>query len=118
MVRSHIARHIAARGLVASQGIFHRSELNSFNLADDLIEPYRAAVDEYILSHVAPFHVGEDDANLTSKDRREIIDVLNYNISINDKKYSIKHAVERNVESFIQCIDQDSSDYLVLPKLK
>ena len=118
MVRSHIARLIAARGLVASQGIFHRSELNSFNLADDLIEPYRAAVDEYILSHVAPFHVGEDDANLTSKDRREIIDVLNYNISINDKKYSIKHAVERNVESFIQCIDQDSSDYLVLPKLK
>ena len=118
MVRSHIARHIAARGLVASQGIFHRSELNSFNLADDLIEPYRAAVDEYILSHVAPFHVGEDDANLTSKDRREIIDVLNYNISINDKKYSIKHAVERNVESFIQCIEQDSSDYLVLPKLK
>ena len=118
MVRSHIARHIAARGLVASQGIFHRSELNSFNLADDLIEPYRAAVDEYILSHVAPFHVGEDDANLTSKDRREIIDVLNYNISINDKKYSIKHAVERNVESFIQCIDQDSSDYSVLPKLK
>ena len=118
MVRSHIARHIAARGLVASQGIFHRSELNSFNLADDLIEPYRAAVDEYILSHVAPFHVGEDDANLTSEDRREIIDVLNYNISINDKKYSIKHAVERNVESFIQCIDQDSSDYLVLPKLK
>ena len=118
MVRSHIARHIAARGLVASQGIFHRSELNSFNLADDLIEPYRAAVDEYILSHVAPFHVGEDDANLTSKDRREIIDVLNYNISINDKKYSIKHAVERNVESFVQCIDQDSSDYLVLPKLK
>ena len=118
MVRSHIARHIAARGLVASQGIFHRSELNSFNLADDLIEPYRAAVDEYILSHVAPFHVGEDDANLTSKDRREIIDVLNYNISINDKKYSIKHAVERNVESFIQCIYQDISDYLVLPKLK
>ena len=118
MVRSHIARHIAARGLVASQGIFHRSELNSFNLADDLIEPYRAAVDEYILSHVAPFHVGEDDANLTSKDRREIIDVLNYNISINDKKYSIKHAIERTVESFVQCIDQDSSDYLVLPKLK
>ena len=26
MVRSHIARHIAARGLVASQGIFHHSE--------------------------------------------------------------------------------------------
>ena len=118
MVRSHIARHIAARGLVASQGIFHRSELNSFNLADDLIEPYRAAVDEYILSHVAPFHVGENDANLTSKDRREIIDVLNYDVSINDKKYSIKHAIERTVESFVQCIDQDSSDYLVLPKLK
>ena len=57
MVRSHIARHIAARGLVASQGLFHHNELNSFNLADDLIEPYRATVDLYIFEKVAPLHV-------------------------------------------------------------
>ena len=92
MVRSHIARHIAARGLVASQGIFHHSELNSFNLADDIIEPFRPVVDEYILSNIAPFHIGEQDASLTKSDRQNIIDILNYSVIINSRKYSIKQA--------------------------
>ena len=117
MVRSHIARHIAARGLVASQGLFHRSELNSFNLADDIIEPYRAAVDDYILSHIAPFHVGEPDASLTKYDRQRIVDVLNSTVGIQGKKYTIKHAIEQTVDSFVQAIEQDSTSVLILPNI-
>lgn len=117
MVRSHIARHIAARGLIASQGVFHRSELNSFNLADDLIEPYRAIVDEYVLSHVAPFHIGDQDASLTLADRQKIVDILNYSVIIESKKFTIKHAVERTIESFAQAIEADSIDPLTLPEI-
>lgn len=117
MVRSHIARHIAARGLVASQGIFHHSELNSFNLADDIIEPFRPVVDEYILSNIAPFHIGEQDASLTKSDRQNIIDILNYSVIINSRKYSIKHAVERTIESFVQAIETREASDLSLPSL-
>ena len=117
MVRSHIARHIAARGLVASQGIFHHNELNSFNLADDLIEPYRAAVDLYVLEKVAPLHVGDRDASLTKHDRQLIIDILNYYVIMSDKKFMIKHAVERTVESFIECIEVKEARKLLLPKI-
>lgn len=117
MVRSHIARHIAARGLVASQGIFHHNELNSFNLADDLIEPYRAAVDLYVLEKVAPLHVGDCDASLTKHDRQLIIDILNYYVIMNNKKFTIKHAIERTVESFIECIEVKEARKLLLPKI-
>ena len=117
IVRSHIARHIAARGLVASQGIFHHNELNSFNLADDLIEPYRAAVDLYVLEKVAPLHVGDRDASLTKHDRQLIIDILNYYVIMSDKKFMIKHAVERTVESFIECIEVKKARKLLLPKI-
>ena len=117
IVRSHIARHIAARGLVASQGIFHHNELNSFNLADDLIEPYRAAVDLYVLEKVAPLHVGDRDASLTKHDRELIIDILNYYVIIDGKKFTIKHAVERTVESFIECIEVKEACKLLLPKI-
>ena len=117
IVRSHIARHIAARGLVASQGIFHHNELNSFNLADDLIEPYRAAVDLYVLEKVAPLHVGDRDASLTKHDRQLIIDILNYYVIMSDKKFMIKHAVERPVESFIECIEVKEVRKLLLPKI-
>ena len=117
IVRSHIARHIAARGLVASQGIFHHNELNSFNLADDLIEPYRAAVDLYVLEKVAPLHVGDRDASLTKHDRQLIIDILNYYVIMSDKKFMIKHAVERTVESFIECIEVKEVRKLLLLKI-
>lgn len=117
MVRSHIARHISARGLVASQGIFHRSELNAFNLADDIIEPYRPIVDNHILSSVAPFHIGEPDASLTKADRQRIVDVLNCPAIINGKKFSTKHAIEYTVESFVQAIEESQANKLTLPSL-
>ena len=115
MVRSHIARHIAARGLVASQGIFHRSELNHFNLADDIIEPFRPIVDDYILSHVAPFHIGNPDSNLTKEDRQKIVDILNHPVVIDGKKFSIKHAVEQTIDSFVKSIEEKQAESLILP---
>lgn len=117
MVRSHIARHVAARGSVASQGIFHHNKLNSFNLADDIIEPYRAAVDLYILSKVAPLHIGDSDKNLTKQDRQLIIDILNFSVIIKEKKFTLKHAVERTVESFIESIETKEASKLLLPKI-
>lgn len=117
MVRSHIARHVSARGLVASQGIFHRSELNSFNLADDIIEPFRPAVDEYILSEVAPYHIGDPDSSLTAEDRHKIVDILNFSVIMNSKRFPINHAVERAVESFIQAIESGEGSDLSLPSI-
>ncbi len=117
MVRSHIARHIAARGLVASQGLFHHNELNSFNLADDLIEPYRAVVDMYILENVAPHHTGDPDSSLTKHDRQLAIDILNYYVIMNGKKFTVRHSVERTIESFIECIEVKEARKLLLPKI-
>ena len=117
MVRSHIARHIAARGLVASQGLFHHNELNSFNLADDLIEPYRAVVDMYVLENVAPHHTGNPDSGLTKHDRQLAIDILNYYVIMNGKKFTVRHSVERTVESFIECIEVKEARKLLLPKI-
>ena len=117
MVRSHIARHIAARGLVASQGIFHHSELNGFNLADNLIEPYRTVADLFVLKKLAPFHIGEQDASLTKQDRQALVDILNYHVIIQNKRFTLKHAVEKTVESFIESIGAKEAGKLLLPKI-
>lgn len=117
IVRSHIARHIAARGLVASQGLFHHNELNSFNLADDIIEPYRAVVDLYVMKVVALRHAGKPDATLTKQDRQLLIDILNFSVIINNKKFTIKHAIERTVESFIESIEVREASKLLLPTI-
>lgn len=41
ILRGTIARGLVAHGLLPSIGLFHASEQNAFNLADDLIEPFR-----------------------------------------------------------------------------
>ncbi|MDR1451539.1 MAG: type II CRISPR-associated endonuclease Cas1 [Helicobacteraceae bacterium] len=43
--RGAIARNLVAHGLNTELGLFHHSERNAFNLADDLIEPFRPIVD-------------------------------------------------------------------------
>lgn len=117
LVRSSLARQIAARGFIASQGLFHRSELNGFNLADDLIEPFRPIVDFYVMRDIAPFHVGEYDTSLSQRDRALLVNILNNHAVINGKKFTLKHAVEMHVESFSQAVICSSAEMITLPQL-
>ena len=48
IVRAAIARELVQFGFIPALGIHHCSELNAFNLADDLIEPFRPFVDAYV----------------------------------------------------------------------
>ncbi|MDO4870714.1 MAG: type II CRISPR-associated endonuclease Cas1 [Candidatus Saccharibacteria bacterium] len=116
IVRSHIARHVAARGLIASQGIFHHNELNSFNLVDDLIESYRPVVDAIVIEY-AKRKIITQDATLNVDDRRFLVDILNKYVIIKDKRFTLKHSIELTVESFVDCIDKQSVSNLALPKV-
>lgn len=49
IARAALARSLASHGLLPSLGLFHRSEQNAFNLADDLIEPFRPLVDRWVI---------------------------------------------------------------------
>jgi CRISPR-associated protein Cas1 len=48
VLRGSVIRAICAAGLLPSLGIFHHGRANAFGLADDLIEPFRPAVDYYV----------------------------------------------------------------------
>jgi CRISPR-associated protein Cas1 len=50
VVRSAIARNLVIYGMLPAFGLQHHNQLNSFNLADDLIEPLRPFVDLWVLS--------------------------------------------------------------------
>lgn len=119
VVRSVVARSIAARGLVPSLGLFHHSELNSFNLADDVIEPYRPFVDDYVLSVISIRHVGDiGDSLLTKEDRRLAIDILNNYVMINNKQFTVRDAVDITVESLVRAIKDGATTKLELPRFK
>lgn len=118
LVRSSLARAVTARGLITEIGINHHSELNQYNLVDDLIESFRPLVDNYILVKVAPTHSGDEyDVTLNQEDRGRIVDVLNEYGIMENKRYTIKHLTDMVVESFVNAISRDIVDLFRLPNI-
>lgn len=50
VLRAYGVRAVVSAGLNPTLGIFHRGRSNAFNLVDDLIESFRPAVDDAVLS--------------------------------------------------------------------
>lgn len=50
ILRGHTVRAVLSAGLCGSLGLFHKGRGNTFALADDLIEPFRPAIDDAVMS--------------------------------------------------------------------
>ena len=72
IIRTAIARSLTVHGYNCALGIHHKNQFNSFNLADDFIEPFRPLVDLYIHKNQKIFL-----EKLTKKHRLLLINLLN-----------------------------------------
>ena len=113
IIRGLIARSIVCYGLEPSLGMFHHSELNSFNLADDLIEVFRPLVDLYVASH---FDIAEVESDLTPQIKRDLFNIINYDMSVKGDKRIISNCIDMLVYSYSGAIQGNRTD-LELPEL-
>ena len=114
IVRSAIVRSITNAGLMPSFGFHHKSYFNPFNLADDIIEPFRAFVDLHVKQTLKNF----DDPVLTSQMKPEYVNILNLEYAIvNGNISSLRVAIDTVVQSVQKSILQKDSSCLVLPKI-
>jgi len=109
VVRSTIARSLVSAGFHPTFGIHHDSQLNAFNLADDLIEPYRAIVD--IVSHE---NTGSN-VQLSKNERKSIAHVIHNACIIDKAKINVMSAIDIMVESLKRIILDKSYEELKLP---
>lgn len=109
IVRSAIARKLVATGFHPTFGIHHDNQLNAFNLADDLIEPYRAIVDL-----VAHENIGTN-VRLSKAERRELAHVLHNACIVDGTKVNVLSAIDMMVESLKRIILENSDEELKLP---
>ena len=112
VVRAGVARALVAHGLLPSFGLHHCSVTNAFNLADDLVEPFRPFVD-CIAAERAKERAKSDD--LTLEDRRAMAGVLTGNCVIGKDKISLLVATEKAAESLAQAMESSSAALLKLP---
>lgn len=115
VLRGAIARGLVAHGLLPSIGLFHRSEQNAFNLADDLIEPFRPLVDLHVVKHRPA--VADETATLSPSDKVALVGLLNTDMRMPRGEMTVLAAVEQATEALVRLYDGGSESVLELPRL-
>lgn len=110
ILRGAVARNLAVYGFIPALGLFHHGTLNSFNLADDLMEPFRPVADYLVSTSI------NDDEPLTPHIKRTLFNILNLDIISGGQRHSISYAAERLVQSLSRSL-KDSSESLLLPEM-
>ena len=113
VMRGACARALVAHGMLPTLGLFHSSEQNAFNLADDLIEPYRAIVD----LHVATSRKKDELVELSPADKVALVGLLNVDVAMPRGVMSVLASVEQAAESLARLYDGGSEQVLEMPRL-
>lgn len=117
VMRGACARALVAHGMLPSVGLFHSSEQNAFNLADDLIEPYRPVVDLHVAQQRRPIETADDQAPLQPADKAALVGLLNVDVAMPRGQMSVLASIEQAAESLARLFDGGSEQVLELPRL-
>lgn len=96
IINSAIIRMLVAAGIDPKIGAHHDNKKNFYNLASDLLEPYRAFVDYYVYKNKE--FIGEP---LSRHIRLGLVDLLNSEVQINNIKTTLSNSIKIMIYSFI-----------------
>lgn len=103
--RGAIARGLVAHGFMPSIGLFHCSEQNAFNLADDVIEPFRPIVD----LHVAKMRPADDSIPLSPMHKADLIALLNVDVRTPRGVMAALSSIEHSIESLARVYEPSNA---------
>lgn len=97
IVLSSFTREIVANGYITQIGLFHDNMFNPFNLASDLMEPFRPLVDQTVYN--MNLHTFEKD------EKMELVNILNQTVHINDRTEYVNNAVKIYCKSIFDALN-------------
>lgn len=112
ILRAAVARALVGSGLLCLKGIHHHNRYNPFCLADDIMEPYRPFVDQYVLGKVKPFDVPLQE--LTQPMRARLLQMLTCDVKMGNLKRPLMVALSYTTASLSRYY-RGETDKLVLP---
>lgn len=99
---SSFTREIVANGYITQIGLFHDNMFNQFNLASDLMEPFRPLVDRLV--YTMKLNTFDHD------EKMEIVNILNQTVHINDRSEYVNNAIKVYCKSVFDALsDKDIS---------
>ncbi len=98
IILSTVARDVVAAGCITQLGIFHHNTFNPYNLASDLMEPFRPLVDMIV------YGFSTEEAILSTEEKMALVDVLNKTIRIDGFKTTVLNGIRVYVRSVLDAL--------------
>ena len=98
LILSSFTREIVANGYITQLGLFHDNMFNPFNLASDLMEPYRPIVDHRV-KQIKP-------ERFEIEEKREMLLVLQDEVIIAGRKESVPNAIKIYCKSVFDALNE------------
>jgi CRISPR-associated protein Cas1 len=115
IVRSAVARALVAAGLIPAFGLNHASITNAFNLADDMVEPFRPFVDRQVWALTEKGTVSKGAT--TVEERRTLASILTETTTFGAETVSLLTATEQAAESLVRAMQTNSAAVLQVPRM-
>lgn len=114
VLRACVARALVGVGFLPAFGIHHASVTNAFNLADDMLEPFRPFLDLLACRHLGGVDQGRA---LNLADRQAMAGAMMENACMGEDEVTLLVAAEQVAASLARAMEERRVEALVLPRL-
>lgn len=110
IILSAFTREIVANGYITQLGIFHDNMFNPFNLASDLMEPFRVLVDKKVISFSL--------TQFEHEEKMQLVNILNDEVQINGRIQYVNNAIKIYCKSIFDALEEDDSSLIQFYKIE
>lgn len=102
-------REVVANGYITQIGVFHDNMFNQYNLASDLMEPFRPLVDSFV--YLMKPEVFESD------EKHEILQLLEHDVYIDGRKENMLNGIKIYTKSIFDALNEKDTSLIKFYKL-
>ncbi len=104
IILSAFTREITTNGYITQLGLFHDNMFNQFNLASDLMEPFRVLIDRKVVSMCLE--------QFEQEEKMQLVNILNEEVKINGKIQYVNNAIKIYCKSVFDALNENDSSLL------
>lgn len=101
IILSAFTREVVANGYITQLGLFHDNMFNQFNLASDLMEPFRILVDREV--------AGMNLIQFEHEEKMQLVNILNQEVRIDSRVQYVNNAIKIYCKSVFDALNEDDS---------
>ena len=101
IILSMFNREIVSNGYITQFGLFHDNMFNQFNLASDLMEPFRVLIDREVIQM--------QRKEFTHEEKIQLVNVLNNEVMIDGKTQYVNNAIKIYCKSVFDALNENDS---------